>query len=94
VALMRRDGRVRWVTQLQRFTDPKDRKGIIKWSGPVLASDRLIVTSSHGFVITLSPYTGEVLSGRRLHDGTFMPPVVANQTLYVLTNDGDIAAFR
>ncbi len=94
VCIMRRDGRVRWVKQLQRFTEPDERKGIIKWSGPVLASDRLFVTSSHGFVLTLSPYTGEVLSGERLSDGAFVPPIVANGTLYVLTDDGRIAAYR
>ncbi|MGD8325378.1 MAG: PQQ-binding-like beta-propeller repeat protein [Sphingomonadales bacterium] len=94
LAIQRRDGRIRWSTQLQRFTDPEDREGVITWSGPILASDRLLLTSSHGYLISVSPYSGEVLSGVRLSEGTHMPPILANETLYVLSDDGDVTAYR
>lgn len=93
-ALSLRDGRVRWVTQLQRFKDQEDRKGVIRWSGPLLAGDRLIVVSSHGYILTLSPYTGDILSGERLSGETVIEPVIADGTLYVLTDDGDLIAYR
>jgi outer membrane protein assembly factor BamB len=94
VCLTRRDGRVRWVTPLQRFKDVEDRKGLLTWAGPVLAGDRLIITSSHGFAISVSPYTGEILSGMKLSDKTYLPPVVADGTLYILSEDGDLLAMR
>lgn len=94
LALQRRDGRIRWSTQLQRFTDPEDREGVVTWSGPVLASDRLLLTSSHGYLVSVSPYTGEVLSGVRLGDGSHMPPILANEILYVLSDNGDVTAYR
>ena len=93
LAIQRRDGRVRWSTQLQRFSDPEDREGVVTWTGPVLASDRLLVASSHGYLLSISPYTGEVLSGLRI-DGTHMPPILANETLYILSDDGDVTAYR
>ena len=35
-----RSGKVRWLTQLQRYRKPKKRKGPIFWVGPVLAGNR------------------------------------------------------
>lgn len=94
VCLTRQEGKVRWLTQLQRFRDPEDRKGLVRWAGPVLAGDRLVLTSSNGYVATVSPYTGALLSVEKLSDGTYLPPIVVNNRLYVMTNDGRITAFR
>lgn len=94
VCLTRRDGRVRWVTPLQRFKDVEDRKGLLTWAGPVLAGDRLIITSSHGYAISVSPYTGEILSGMKLSDKTYLAPVVADGVLYILSEDGELLAMR
>ncbi len=93
VALSSVDGRVRWVTRLERFADPKKRKNPVVWSGPVLAGDRLIVVSSNGFVLSLSPYTGEVLSGLRTASKIVAPPIVADGRLYLLSNGGEVLAY-
>lgn len=94
VCLTRGEGRIRWLTQLQRYRDVDDEKGLVTWNGPVLAGDRLILTSSNGYVATVSPYTGDLISARKLGEGSYLPPVVANNTLYIMTNDGRITAFR
>ncbi len=93
VALSSADGRVRWVTRLERFADPKKRKNPVVWSGPVLAGDRLIVVSSNGFVLSLSPYTGEALSGLRTAEKIVAPPIVADGRLYLLSNGGEVLAY-
>lgn len=94
VCLTRQEGRVRWVEQLPRYEDPESKKGTIRWSGPVLAGDRLIVVSSEGDAMSVSPYTGKPLGRISLPDGVFIAPVVANRTLYVLTDDADLIAMR
>jgi outer membrane protein assembly factor BamB len=94
VCLIRRNGQVRWVTQLQRFEDPDDREDVIQWVGPVLASDRLIIGSSNGYLISVSPYTGEILSGRDIGSGISVSPVVADETLYILQDNGNLTAYR
>jgi outer membrane protein assembly factor BamB len=94
LCLNRRDGRVRWITQLQRYDDPEDRKGPIRWQGPVLASDRLILVSTNDDIVTVSPYTGKILSREELPDSASLAPVVADGSLYILTNDGQITAYR
>ena len=94
LCITRRDGRIRWITQLERFADPDVRKQPVQWHGPVVASDRVIVTSSHGYAVTLSPYTGTVTGGMDLPDGSTMGPVVSNGALYFLVQDGEIVALR
>ena len=92
--LTRQGGRVRWVQPLPRYENPKKKKDLIRWSGPVLAGDRLVLTGSHGEVMTVSPYTGEPLGRMSVPDGILMPPVVAKDTIYFLTDDADLIAYR
>lgn len=94
VALDAKTGKVLWVTQLQMWKDAEDRTGRIVWAGPVLASDRLIVASSHGKLVSLSPYSGEVLGSLAASDGVTIPPAVAQDTMFLLTNDADLVAYR
>jgi outer membrane protein assembly factor BamB len=94
VALSRRDGRIRWVRALQRFEDEEDRTGPIIWTGPVLAGDRLIVVGSNREVWSISPYTGKMLGRVRLSDPILIPPVVAMETVFFLTDDAELIALR
>jgi len=94
IALEAKSGRVVWVTQMQRWKDPEDKTGRVLWSGPVLASDRLILGSSNGRMVALSPYTGDMLGWQEAPDGVSIPPVIANGTLYFLTDAAELVAYR
>ncbi len=94
VCVVRQSGRVRWVQALPRFEDPEELEGPIGWFGPVLAGDRLIVASSTGDAISISPYTGELLGRIALPGTPTVAPVVADNTLYVLTEDASLVAIR
>jgi len=93
-ALRRDNGRVKWVTELLRYVDKSKRKKTIFWVGPVLAGDRLVVSGSHGEVLSVSPYSGKVLGWLRMSEGVLVPPLVASGTLYILDDDGDLSAYR
>jgi len=94
VCLARRTGGIRWVAQLQRFEDEKDQEDPVFWSGPVLAGDRLLVGGSHGEIWSLSPYTGTLLGRVDIGDPVYLGGVVANNTVYFLTNDAKLIALR
>lgn len=94
VALTADTGRIRWVTPLPRWEDPEDREGAIVWSGPVLAGGLLLVLGSHEQGSLLSPFTGEVVGEFDLPERTHVPPVIANETLYILFDDGTLSAYR
>lgn len=94
VCLTRRGGRIRWVRDLPQYEEPNSRDDLIRWSGPVLAGDRLLITGSHGEAWSVSPYTGTVLGRLGLSGGASLPPIVADGTVYFLNEDGDLIAMR
>lgn len=94
LAINRSDGRVLWSHPLPRFQDPDRRRGWITWTAPVLAGDRLIIAGSNREILAISPYLGDTLGRIRLPAGVSVAPIVARGTLYVLTDDADLIAFR
>lgn len=95
VALTRKAGSVRWVGQLEKHKDPQDSKSaLVAWAGPVLAGGKLWLAGSHGVLVALDPADGRELSRSRLSSNTYLPPVVAGNTLYVLSDNGTLAAYR
>lgn len=96
LCLSRRDGKVKWIRQLRRYLDPKAKtnKGVITWWGPVLAGDRLLVASTEERMLSISPYTGDLIGEISLSDKAAQPPVVADGTVYIVTEDARITALR
>jgi len=94
LAIARGTGRIRWITQLDRWRKPKDREGPIFWTGPVLANSRLWIASSQGEIRSVDIQTGESTVFTKLDDSISLPPIVAGDTLYLLDDSGRITAWR
>ena len=90
----RNDGRIHWVRALPRYENPEDQEDPIIWTGPILASDRLIVAGSHGKALAISPYTGRILGSVEMPDGVSVPPVVAGGSIYFLADDAELLVYR
>jgi outer membrane protein assembly factor BamB len=93
-AVSRTSGRIFWVTGLPRFVGGRTTGAPIIWTGPILASDRLLVAGSNGAALAISPYSGKVLGKEELPAGVSVAPIVANSTVYFLSNNADISAYR
>lgn len=92
VGLNRKDGAIRWVADLNaNLPESSDHR---YWSGPILAGNRLIATSSDGYAISIAPQTGKRVAATQLDDPTTLPPIVADGALYFLTDDARIICFR
>ena len=94
VCLNRHDGRVLWITQLDLFENPNKRRNRIAWTGPVLAGGRVFVASSDGQARVLNAFDGTVIRDMELRDDVFVGPVIANETVYVLTDEARLIALR
>lgn len=95
LCMTRKEGRIKWMTQMPKLLDPQDSDSDpVTWSGPVLVSDRLLLVSSGGKVASVSPYTGKILGEVAIPAGTFLPPVVANGMVYILTDDAQLVALK
>jgi outer membrane protein assembly factor BamB len=94
MAIARTTGKLKWLTQLQRYRDAEDKKGEIRWIGPVLAGDRLIVANSRGQLVNVNPLDGVVQTTVETDMPISLPLVVAGRTLYVLHDEGRLTAWR
>jgi hypothetical protein len=66
----------------------------IHWRGPVLAGNRLILTDSYGNLAFVSPVDGRILAYTPTREPISFAPVVANNTLYTLHDNGRLTAWR
>jgi outer membrane protein assembly factor BamB len=94
LAVARSTGKVRWMTQLSRWRDAEDKKGPITWFGPILAGDRLILANSLGQLVNVSPADGAVQTSTSTGMPISLAPVVANNSLYILHDNGQLSAWR
>jgi outer membrane protein assembly factor BamB len=88
------DGKIVWVRQLQAYQNERKRQKRVVWNGPLVASDRLILTSSRGDLIALSAQTGETVKEVDLNKPIFIEPIAANGMIYVLTDEAQLIAIR
>ncbi|QIG81225.1 PQQ-like beta-propeller repeat protein [Stakelama tenebrarum] len=94
ICIQRGTGRIRWISQLRRWRDEEDQKGMINWVGPVLAGGKLWLANSRGQVIAASPSDGSFQPVAEVDGDVSLPLVVANNTLYILDDSGKLTAFR
>ncbi len=93
VALEKDTGKIIWNTTLPNGEEDDEKNGVFA-SGPVLVSNRLIAATSNGYVFSVSPYTGEIISYLSVSDGVEVSPVVADSATILTTNDADIIAYK
>jgi outer membrane protein assembly factor BamB len=94
VAFDRETGNIYWVQQLRRYHDEEDREGRVAWTGPVMVGSRLVLANSEGDVISVSPENGETVARAEVNGPVFIPPVVANGQIYIVTNNARLVVFR
>jgi outer membrane protein assembly factor BamB len=94
LAITRANGKVRWITQLERYRNEEKRTNPVFWTGPVLANNKLWIANTRGEIKSVDVASGEVADFARLDSGISLPPIVANQMLYVLEDNGRITAYR
>ncbi len=96
VRLNAADGSIIWAQDLPGFV--KDRPGrrgpIFAHYGPILAGGRIVVASNDGYLRFFNPVNGALLHQVEVPGGATTTPVVAGQTLYVVSTKGELHAFR
>lgn len=94
MAVARTTGKIRWISELRRWEKEKSKANAIRWTGPVLAGGRLVMVSTHGDVLFVDPATGEQGGHDNIGDSISLRPIVANNTLYILSDQGRLTALR
>lgn len=87
-------GNVYWVQQLRRYEDEDDREGRVSWTGPVMIGGRLVLANSLGQVIAVSPENGQTVANADVGKAVFIPPIVANDQIYIVTDEARLVVLR
>lgn len=90
VAMDRSDGSVLWATPLPRPNKRRDEA----WSGPVLAGSSLWAISNDGRLAAVDPADGRIKSDTDVGTAGYLSPIVAGERMIVVTDAGEISAFR
>lgn len=93
IAANKIDGKIAWVRDLPEFKD-NNRDQRIVWTGPLIASDRLVITSSDGDVIALSPQDGSTVADLKIGQSVFIEPIAASGKIFVLTDQAQLVAIK
>ena len=90
------DGSEVWSTPLPYFLKEKEKKrrGIHAQLGPVLAGGRLWVAGSDGQLRAYDPAQGNLLGAVSLPGGAASLPIIVRDTLFVVSANGNLLAFR
>lgn len=92
-AFNRIDGKIAWVRDLPEFKD-NNRDNRMTWTGPLLANDRLIITSSDGDVLAISPQNGETIADMKVGQSILIEPIAAGGKIFVLTDSAQLIAIK
>ena len=94
VCMSKSDGTVIWLTQLQAFKKQKKRKKRISWAGPIMAGERLVFMGSHGKAVEINPHDGSIMNTFKLKGDVYVAPIIANDTLYYITDSAKLVALQ
>ncbi len=94
VALGRDTGVLAWVQPLSTYDESDQSHNSLMWNGPILAGNRLIITSADEALIEISPTDGKLIRKLDLGFHVALPPVVAGNTLYLISQDGTLSAWK
>ena len=95
LCLQKDTGRIRWLVDLSQATgEGADEEEEILWTGPVVAGGKVIVLSSSGKVFAFSYEEGKLLKSYDTNAELYIPPIVAQGKIYILTNDADILVLK
>ncbi len=94
MALNMSDGAILWVSEVQKYKKQESRKGLLTWTGPTMVGGRLLLAGTDGRMVEYNPKDGSKLSEWSVKKTIHIAPIVAGGTLYLLSEDGSLLAYR
>ncbi len=91
LAVQSESGKIIWDTQIPAADDGQAG---IRYAGPLLINNRLLINASDGKMFFVSPYNGKISDIVTNGKGSSLPPVAAEKQIIITTTDADIIAYQ
>lgn len=93
-AIDARDGHPIWDYDLPRYRNVQKQSGPVRWVGPLLAGNRLIVASSSSRLAVFQPSTGLPIAAFHTDTSVSLPLITAGGYVLLLDDGGTLRAFK
>ena len=95
-ALRRQDGAIRWMVELPGAYDPNlsVSEDAVRYTSPIVAAGQVMIASSQGRLLTFDAMTGAAGENISIGQSVTTAPIIANDTLYILTRSGQLMAWQ
>lgn len=103
VVINRQNGQVYWIRNINEgrvrtkggwFFGVGKRTVRPVWSGPILASNRLVLVNSDGHAVAYDHKTGQEVASLNLGAPAYIAPIAYRGALYVVTDNGQLISIR
>lgn len=104
ICASRENGQIYWIRNLNEGFKAKKKGGVFGiggqrqnrpvWSGPLLASDKLLIVGQTGEMVALNAKTGVIEKRIDLKGASMLSPIAMGDTVYVVTMEADLIAIR
>ncbi len=86
MSLEKSSGKLLWAVQLRL------KKGDIEsfWIGPLLSTNKLLIMSSNGTILSLSPYSGKTLSKIQFKESFIAGPFQVQEKIFLISEQGTL----
>jgi len=92
VNLKKKSGKIIWSVNLLKNLKKKKQETSI--TGFVLGSGKIYATTLNGFLIVCSAATGKIEFSKKIGNKIIAPPIIVNNSLFVLTEKSEILGFN
>ena len=72
------DGTIVWTVQLKN----QSKKKSLNWVGPLLTSNQVIIASSEGVILSISPFNGMILGQINTDNDFTTNPILSNKSIF------------
>ncbi len=90
LCLEKSNGNLLWAVQLRLIKNDEE----IIWYGPLLSSHKIILASSQGTLLSLSPYTGRIISSINFNESFAMSPMQVGEKIFLISKEGSVFIFE
>lgn len=107
VCLLKTTGQIKWVQNLtsalkasqekdhpEEAEDSSSKKEEMHWVGPLIGGGNILIVGSKALLLKIDPQTQELKEIFPLKDKVLIPPIIAQKTLLVITDEGSLVAYR
>lgn len=88
------NGKIVWNEPLKRYKNDNKQEEEVAWTAPIVANERIYIANDLRELQSFDLKTGAPVRQFSLSAKAYSPPVIVNQHLYILTNNGVLQAWH